>query len=339
MNLMLTNYCNSTACPYCFGQEEMHSKAATNISLENFKKYLIWLKNEECHEVRLLGGEPTLHPQLEEIIDMVIDFDYFNEILFFSNLIFDHKIAELFVEKNKKIRISILPNINELSLLLPNARKKVEDNLDYLSTNLPFFDRIGINIYKPDQDLSKWENLICKYNMNSVRFNIVVPNVKLEEEFNFYQYFHSFQPLLKEIAEWGEKYKVYATNDCNPIPLCCFDDDLIKYILAINPSFFGSFYCNGSVLDVNPDLEVRCCFGENSLPHVNLLDYKNEWELSEYFKTLTKYKKQHYIAWEKCVDCPKRKTLGQSCACSAYLLHYKRNLNEEKDKKEIILNG
>lgn len=320
MNLMLTNFCNSTACPYCFGQEEMHSKAATSISLENFKKYLTWLKNEGCHEVRLLGGEPTLHPQLEEIINTVIDFNYFDQILFFSNLIFDHKIAELFVEKNKKIEICILPNINELSLLLPNARKKVEDNLDYLSTNLPAFSKISINLYKPDQDLSKWEGIVCKYNLRSVRFSIVVPNKKLDENFNFYQYFHSFQPLLLELSNWKTKYKVSVYNDCSPLPLCCFDDDVIKTIITREPLFFSQPYaCEHSILDVNPYLEVISCFGTADLGHVKLLEYRNEEELQYYFHNLRQYKKKYFIAQQSCLSCDKYKITGASCVCTSYL--------------------
>lgn len=324
MNLMLTNYCNSTACPYCFGQEEMHSKAAISISLENFKKYLTWLKNEGCHEVRLLGGEPTLHPQLEEIIDMVINFNWFDSILFFSNLIFDHEIAELFVQKNEKIQISILPNINELSLMLPNARKKVEDNLDYLSTNLPYFDRISINIYKPDQDLSKWEELVCKYNMRSVRFSITVPNKKLDEGFNFYEYFHSFQPLLLELSSWQLKYRITADNDCSPLPLCCFDDWAIKIIIQRIPNFFNRpNICNQSVLDVNPYLEVISCFGTPELPHVQLLNFRDEKELQNHFYNLRQYKRKHFITWNKCLKCDTYKIAGSSCACACYLTQKK----------------
>ena len=54
------------------------------------------------------------------------------------------------------------------------------------------FNKISINLYKPDQDLSKWEEIVCKYNLRSVRFSIVVPNKKLDENFDFYQYFHIF---------------------------------------------------------------------------------------------------------------------------------------------------
>ena len=70
MNLLINNYCN-LKCSYCFAQEEMHSKEAMNITMENFCKYLDFLKKSNITEVRFIGGEPTLHPELEKLIDKV----------------------------------------------------------------------------------------------------------------------------------------------------------------------------------------------------------------------------------------------------------------------------
>ena len=67
MNLMVNNYCN-LHCPYCFAQEEMHSKKAMNITIENYEIFLDFLKKNDMDSVRLIGGEPTLHPDLDKLI-------------------------------------------------------------------------------------------------------------------------------------------------------------------------------------------------------------------------------------------------------------------------------
>ena len=139
MNLMITNYCN-LHCPYCFAQEEMNSKAAQAVTMENFIKYLDFLRDNNEYEVRLIGGEPSLHPELEKLIDKVIEYNCFEQILIFTNLSFDHSVARLLVEKSKDIAIDLLPNINDLDLILPNLKAKTIDNLEYLSQNLPSFN-------------------------------------------------------------------------------------------------------------------------------------------------------------------------------------------------------
>ena len=67
MNLMVNNYCN-LHCPYRFAQEEMHSKKVMNITIENYKIFLDFLKKNDMDSVRLIGGEPTLHPDLDKLI-------------------------------------------------------------------------------------------------------------------------------------------------------------------------------------------------------------------------------------------------------------------------------
>ena len=47
--------------------------------MENFCIYLDWLKEHGYTDVRLIGGEPTLHPHLEQLIDKVIEYDYFDD--------------------------------------------------------------------------------------------------------------------------------------------------------------------------------------------------------------------------------------------------------------------
>lgn len=71
MNIMINNYCN-LHCPYCFAQQEMTQHVVNNITQENFKKFLDFLKANDIKEVRMIGGEPTLHPHLFDLIQTVL---------------------------------------------------------------------------------------------------------------------------------------------------------------------------------------------------------------------------------------------------------------------------
>ena len=328
MNLMINNYCN-LHCSYCFAQEEMNSKKAMNITLDNLCIFLDFLKANNLTDVRLIGGEPTLHPDLEEIIDKIIEYKCFDQILIFTNLTFDEQIAQLLVDKSKDIQIDLLPNINDLDLILPNLREKIIKNLEYLSQNLYSFDRISINIFSPNQELDKWEEIICRYNINSIRWTIVAPNYKITEDFDFYNYFHQFQPLLIKMANWGSKYGIVLNCDCANFPFCCLDDWALSYILKIQKDFFGvNSICSNIVGDIAPDLSTRECFVSTDENQIKLTDFQNFAQFNVYYQEVRAKRFENKIAREECISCPTYIAYGHSCCCYGY--HVKEKPNERK---------
>lgn len=66
-NIFLTRKCN-LKCPYCFADEFVNQKNQ-DVTLENFKKILNFIKVDKTSKVGLIGGEPTLHPKFNEILD------------------------------------------------------------------------------------------------------------------------------------------------------------------------------------------------------------------------------------------------------------------------------
>lgn len=324
MNLMITNYCN-LHCNYCFAQEEMNSKSAQAITMENFIKYLNFLKREielgdaSFQEVRLIGGEPSLHPHLEQLIDKIIEYKCFRSILIFSNITFDHSIAEMLVRKSRFIEIGILANVNYLDYLLPKQRENILNNLDYLTTNLPGFSRYSLNIYSPDQDLSMWEDLACRYNIHSIRWSIVVPNKKLEKDFDVKDYFHQFQPLLLKLAQFTKNYGIKLDCDCSTVPLCALDNDAIVELIKIDPEILYRKTCDYPVFDVAPDLVVRGCFGCQGMQKKSLLDFESFGEIVDFFMD-DRYQLAKKLARKECLGCSRFQTLDQSCTCLGYRL-------------------
>lgn len=68
-NIMLNDHCNLN-CSYCFAKST-YGKNINNISLKNFKAALDFILKDNEEMVGLIGGEPTLHPQFEEIIKLL----------------------------------------------------------------------------------------------------------------------------------------------------------------------------------------------------------------------------------------------------------------------------
>lgn len=64
LQIFITNRCN-LHCPQCFYRERL---GMGDIPLENYKRIVLRFKKKNIKKVILLGGEPTLHPDLLQMI-------------------------------------------------------------------------------------------------------------------------------------------------------------------------------------------------------------------------------------------------------------------------------
>lgn len=68
--MIITEYCNFK-CPYCRGlkPEIYGSRKHKMLSLDEVKQNIdYWCENEPLENIRFSGGEPTLHPDIKEIV-------------------------------------------------------------------------------------------------------------------------------------------------------------------------------------------------------------------------------------------------------------------------------
>ena len=68
--MIITEYCNFS-CPYCRGlkPEIYGDRVVKKLSLDEIKTNIdYWCENEPLENIRFSGGEPTLHPQIREVI-------------------------------------------------------------------------------------------------------------------------------------------------------------------------------------------------------------------------------------------------------------------------------
>ena len=104
-NIVLTTYCN-LHCPYCFADKMIKQEDIKNIDLVQFKKILNWL--DGGGRIGLIGGEPTLHPQFKEILEIISNYNQDTEFILFTNGIYLEQYIPC-LPKN----LSILINLNQ----------------------------------------------------------------------------------------------------------------------------------------------------------------------------------------------------------------------------------
>ncbi len=328
MNILINSYCN-LKCPYCFADHTMQNQNTLNMSKKNFEIAIEWCKKMEQTQLRIIGGEPTLSPDFISFLEMGARDPWFDSILIFSNMTFDRDIAEAIARIDRKTPIMMLPNINEFDLLIPKYKKNILFNLNFLSQNLQSFHEIGINIYRPDMDLTQWEQIFITHpDINILRYSIAIPRPSvLNESFDFYNYYHQFQDILLKLNDLSVKYNIELSCDCNNLPVCCYDDDVIVkllkgsgFALFSNPqsslvSTNNSMHCGFPVIDLHPDLTVAPCFGCNVQFEPYITDFKNPEDLYQW--AMDAVNVSNKVARKECLSCQRYQRTGISCSCRA----------------------
>lgn len=288
-NIMINRNCN-LQCKYCFANEFVEkNKYKENISEENFRKALNFITESGETYVGIIGGEPTIHPDFEKLLNIVLNDKKIEKVTVFTNGILMDKILNLL--DNEKLNILINVNSpNDIGIL---NYKKIEDNIETAyKMNLISHISLGINMYKPNFEYNYIINLLKKYNLKRVRTSIVVPNCSDNRNINALEYFKNMKPSVFNFFRELEKIEVVPIYDCNSMPLCITTDEEKRWL-----NKFYSFekntnkYCNildnpkcNPVIDILPNLQAVRCFGCSEQCKVFIGNFRNLNDLSNFFE-------------------------------------------------------
>lgn len=313
MNIMMNSYCN-LKCPYCFADNEINLCEEKSMTEENFDKIIELLKNNNVKDIRLIGGEPTLHPMFGYFLTKLVKDDFFEHIHFFSNMTFGKELRELIINLNDIKGISILPNFNHVEIT-GNKFELIKENIKLLY-KCNIVDSVGINIYKPDQDLSHIYDIVKELKIHNIRWVIVSPNHEITKEFDVKQHFRKFYDKLIEFFDFAIENKCNLRLDCSDIPICAFSKEEAYELMIRNPSMLKPTNC-GVVLDINTKLEAFRCFGMSN-------NYKTQLNTKSKISTIENLIKSNIDdndvpLFSECTECPKYKMNGnKSCGCMVY---------------------
>ena len=317
MNIMLNSYCN-LKCPYCFADNEINLCDDKTMSEENFDECLDFLINNGIKEVRIIGGEPTIHPYFGYFLNKIIDRNFFKHIHIFSNMNFTEEVRDLLILLSERIEISMLPNFNS-ELINKNNFNNAKDNIK-LMVKYGLVNTIGVNLYNPNMNLSYFYDLISELKDNhkiDVRWSITVPPHTLDDNFDFKGYFNSFYNLLIDFFTILNTLGIKNHMDCNSIPMCAFTKEQIGELVYRKPDLFSKPTKCNPVIDVNPKLEVFRCFGLSGKYKTTLHKNKSLNQVRNEIIDNTEHLVELKVLNE-CKYCELYKINGSSCSCIAY---------------------
>ena len=304
-NIMLTERCN-LKCPYCFA-DEFVNKENTNISLENFSKALMFAMSGKHFSGRigLIGGEPTLHPQFREILQILQEEERVTNAVIFTNGI---RMDETF-DITKEDKYTVLINLNSPDDIGKDSFEKIQENTDIFVNRLNKrrFLTVGLNLYKPDMDCSFYKEFLRRFDVHTARLSITVPNHSQSSGFErFYEMKRLAYDLYVDLLYDGRE----VIFDCNMPPYCVWTEEEMKKISLIQSGQFagrrgftlGCSECH-PVIDILPDLTAVRCFGMSDSTKVKLSDFKTVDQLYKYYMKTADSRMVKIPSLTKCGTC------------------------------------
>lgn len=312
MNTALTNVCNFN-CPYCFASE-IRSEDKSWITEEQFNEILNFHKVSNQREVRFIGGEPTLHPEFTKLLNRVVNDDWFESIMVFTNGSFSDEVATALVMASHIKHVACLINLNEPNVIGSAMVEKIGRNLAKI-TRAPTDVTIGVNIYKPDQDVSYVFDTVKAFNVRkTIRISVVAPITEEDRSKEPLEYYGTFKPLIMDIVERANKEGLSLSPDCSFIPPCLFSKEELLALISVAPEMFTHPVCE-PVLDVMPDGTVVRCFDMSHM-RTNIRKFENADKIRVYFKESERKLKPQTT--EACETCPIFFRYGFGCGCKSF---------------------
>ena len=266
-NVLITNRCNQN-CSYCFAQKEMKKKTE-EMPFSSFERVLDFLKQSGDENLRLLGGEPTLHFRFKDIIKLAFDRKF--SIQIFTNGLFGEDILDFLISRGCQIRYSF--NMNSKEKYSSQNYKQLLKNLEKISVFKNVL--VGVVIYDNNFNLDYLLKIIKKYQIKSIALRVANPTFLV-----------SGNTLIKEIKKISKGFGVGFGCGLSKKLFNEKQRDVLKEVGVFNSNYGCG--ANSGKFDIGVDLSVFRCFPLACWKNKNLFDFKNTKEIEQYFSSKMK---------------------------------------------------
>jgi radical SAM protein with 4Fe4S-binding SPASM domain len=289
--------------------------AGKNMSQETFVNIIDWLlKTPENKVIHLMGGEPTLNPDFEWMVEYLLAQDF--NITVFSNLATGQ--AQGYAEKLTDLPVTWVVNINPPDTWKKAQKEKIMNVLKILGRRAT----ITFNIM-PDDNNSNWAiELIRECNLNrGIKVGFVLPTVTGS---NFYlddnQYGVVAEKVVK-LAQDAEKENIRLEYECG-VPTCIFSDEQLGILWDVGSTFWSSC-C--SIMDISPDGEIIYCLPLATRHAVHFSEFNTYMDAKNWFeRKLQPYRRLGRT--ENCFNCNLMRPDSCNGGCLAKMLLNAKNV-------------
>jgi MoaA/NifB/PqqE/SkfB family radical SAM enzyme len=261
------------------------SKPDDILSWENLVYLADFLQAAQERQFRLLGGEPTLHPDFTEMTAYLLERGF--EVVVFTSGVMPEGALEKAVAALGHVsgdKLSFLCNLND-----PVKTKAPKAEADAVHRFLEAFGpRItaGFNIYRNDFELDFLFQLITQYGLRRhLRLGLTHP---IAGEKNLHIKTGDVEHIINRVFSYRpefERLKVRPGLDCG-FPMCRFTDEQLAWMYRHSGGRYD-FGC-APVVDIGPDMTVWSCFPLSAFHKRSLFDFDTFADVRNYYDGLHK---------------------------------------------------
>jgi MoaA/NifB/PqqE/SkfB family radical SAM enzyme len=317
-NLVITNACN-LSCPFCFASEyRCAPESAARMTMQEFRSQVAFAGGDT---VRFCGGEPTLHPDFNAMLDLALA-EPARRAMIMTNGVWadgvrDH-IATL--PRAHSDRITFLFNVLSPDTYAPGQRQRLLDTLGRVDRSRV---TLGVTIYRVPFDYGFVVELAKQFGFTTLRYSVAAPNITdpatwhLDPEWDF----RALAETVYRLVTDGRALGLRVQSDCGYIPPCQFTSDQLA---ALQSDDAIEFRCHGPV-DIGPGGEAWRCYGLYADQRVHVSGYPDSTMLVGDFEARTLELENRFL-FDTCEDCDFR-ARGE-CGGGCYAFRVARSLRD-----------
>jgi MoaA/NifB/PqqE/SkfB family radical SAM enzyme len=306
-NISVSTVCNQH-CAYCFTVDHLAdcnsvcaqgSPAARGfIPIDAFDDRLDFLKRSNIHDVRFLGGEPTLHPQFVELVDRARAVDM-GVVVFTNGLIPEGALT--YLESLPAEQCTVLVNVNQPASTGQDGafQRKLKTMRRLGKRALP-----GFNIYRLDCEMDFLTALIddtgCK---PMIRLGMAQPCLTGANQYIHPGHYRVIAIKIVRLASRAAEAGVKLDFDCGFVR-CMFSDDELNALQAVGANV--GWWCN-PILDVDIWGDVIHCYPLSQLARLPLRSESDASKLRSAFEARTRPYRLAGV-FKECSVCPFKAT-------------------------------
>ncbi len=262
-------------------------------------------------QLRLLGGEPTLHPELPAIIDRAIERGL--DVMIFSNGMMPDRAVEA-IEKYPDKRISILCNISPQADDRPHLVERRETVLKRLGSRM--VPGVTISSVQEDIDIGMYIEKIERYGMRrKIRVGIAQPIVGKDNEHVSPADYAAVGALVSRMARVCIEKDILLGFDCGMTP-CMFTGDEWETVMTCTDGFKN--ICH-PIIDVGPDGYIWHCFPLSEVLNERLENFSDRNAIvAHYEKKVAAFRQ--FGCKPECVQCDFKRRDQCNGGCLAHAM-------------------